>query len=152
MNTGIITAAAACALALAACSGSEAPLLEVRDVTAYAPLPGTDVAVGYLTLINRSGNDVVIRSARSPQFARVEFHRTVLRNGVARMLASPSLVVPADGELHLQAGGQHLMLIDAIVDPVPDAAVAITFDSTAGEIVVRTALRSRILIDDSRGS
>ena len=151
MHTATITAAAACALAVAACHGPEAPALEARDVTAYAPLPGADVAVGYLRLINRSGDEIVVHGARSPQFAQVEFHRTVMRDGVARMLASPSLVVPADGELRLQAGGHHLMLIDPIVDPLPGADIVIAFDSTAGEIVVSTALRSRNLTDVSRG-
>ncbi|MDX1481206.1 MAG: copper chaperone PCu(A)C [Woeseiaceae bacterium] len=150
MHTGIITAAA-CALAVAACGGPEAPALEARDVTAYAPLPGTDVAVGYLTLTNRSDDEIVVHGARSPQFSRVEFHRSIARDGVARMLASPSLVVPADGEFRLQAGGHHLMLIDPIVDPVPGADIVIALDSTAGELVVRTALRSRNPTNDSRG-
>lgn len=150
MHTGIIAAAAVGAVAVTACGAPEPPVLEVRDVTVYAPLPGSGVAVGYLTLANRTEDDVVIRGARSPQFATVEFHRTETRDGVARMLPSPSIVVPAGGELRLQAGGHHLMLIDPIAASFPDADVVIAFESTAGELIVRTALRSRSHGDESR--
>lgn len=143
MRIGIIAASAAFALAVAACDAPEAPVLEVRDVIVYAPLPATGVAVGYLTLANRTENDVVIRGARSPQFAQVEFHRTDTKDNVARMLATPSIVVPAGGELRLQPGGHHLMLIDPIAATSPNDDVVIAFDSTAGEIIVRTAVQSR---------
>lgn len=115
----------------------------------YAPLPGTDVAVGYLTLSNGTDGDLTIGSARSPQFDRVEFHESIETDGVAQMRRIPSLVVPAGGTLKLEPGGRHLMLIGPDDGMVPGRSVSIVFESATGEVIVRAELRSRLAREDN---
>ena len=52
-----------------------------------------------------------ITGASSSEFRSVEIHRTVIQNGLARMVAQPEILIPAHGEVVLKPGGYHLMLI-----------------------------------------
>lgn len=75
--------------------------------------PTTQVLAGYARITNPGTQDITIVGARSPQFDTVEIHRTEIVDGMARMLAQPQLVIPAGGNVALEPGGLHLMLIQA---------------------------------------
>jgi len=129
-------AAVACTLLAAACDSGSAPALSAGNVRLYAPLPGSDVGVGYLTLRNGSDEDLTIAGVRSPQFHRVEIHETEISDGVSRMRRLPILRLPARGALDLKPGGRHLMLIGPRDDVTPGASVAIVFESAAiGDVI-----------------
>lgn len=66
---------------------------------------------GYMVLCNRGERLEVIRSARSPDFERIEFHLATIVDGVARMRPQDDIEVPASGQAVLEPGGLHLMLI-----------------------------------------
>jgi copper(I)-binding protein len=61
----------------------------------------------------RNGCDAPVRivSASSPAFGAVELHETRKVDGVSRMRHLPELAVPAHGQVALQPGGLHLMLM-----------------------------------------
>jgi copper(I)-binding protein len=99
------------ALAAAGCAGDVGPPLEVSDISIYAPLPGSTMSVGYMTLTNNSRDAVEITSIQSPGFAAVELHETQVTDGVARMTALGALTVPARSSVTLREGGKHLMLM-----------------------------------------
>ncbi|NOQ90179.1 MAG: copper chaperone PCu(A)C, partial [Gammaproteobacteria bacterium] len=42
----------------------------------------------------------------------IEFHETIHKDGMARMIRHGSLSIPADGRLELKRGGPHLMLFN----------------------------------------
>jgi hypothetical protein len=65
-----------------------------------------------MSLANDGAAPVVVAGAGSPDFARVEIHRTVDAQGVARMQAQPALAVAPGTTLILAPGGLHLMLIE----------------------------------------
>ena len=73
--------------------------------------PGAMVNAGYMTLRNTGQSDIIIDKVTSPEFAMIEMHRTVVQNGLARMVPQDHLVVPAGGELKLRPGGIHLMMM-----------------------------------------
>lgn len=85
--------------------------LEVRDAWVREPPPGVSAAA-YLTARNPGPDVVRIVGAESPRAARVEMHRTVVEEGVARMRPVEAVEVPAGGEVRLAPRGLHLMLLD----------------------------------------
>lgn len=96
-----------CALA----ATSEPESLQAKDAWVRAAPPGVTMLAGYLTLRNTGKAPVRLTGVSSPDFARVELHRSVLKDGLARMRPVDSLVLPAGGEVRLEPGGYHLMLI-----------------------------------------
>jgi copper(I)-binding protein len=103
--------AALLAAAVTGCSAAAddpaAPDLSVSG--AYVPEPPTaDVAGGFLVVTNAGDADDTLVGARTDAAASVEIHETV---GNA-MHQVESLPVPAGGELRLDRGGNHLMLMD----------------------------------------
>lgn len=95
---------------LTACGAGPGAPLEASDLHVSAPRPGTSMSVGYLSLTNPGDVDVTITAVTSPQFERVEMHRTTLENGVSRMRPVPGLDVPAGATVQFEPGGLHLML------------------------------------------
>ncbi len=85
--------------------------LSILEPWIRAAPPGAMVLAGYMTLRNVGENEITIDKVSSPDFAMIEMHRTVVQNGMARMLPQDSLVIPAGGELRLQPGGLHLMMM-----------------------------------------
>ena len=124
---------------LAAACAPEGPPLSAEDVVVTRPLPGSGMSAGYLTLSNRSAEDIVVTRVASPEFASVTIHESVLEDGISRMRPLASLVVPARGAIRLEPGGRHLMLHGA--DP---ATSTVTLQFYAGDtplLTVRTALK-----------
>lgn len=98
-------------LSLLACGSEPQPPLEASDVIVMETMPGMKMTAGYMTLGNNSNEDIRITRVTSPQFAAVELHETIVENEIARMREIPELVVPASGNVTLQRGGKHLMLM-----------------------------------------
>ena len=73
--------------------------------------PVATTLAGYMILTNRSQTPVSVKAARSDDFDRVEFHRSVLVDGVARMEREGRITVPARGRVVFEPGGRHVMLI-----------------------------------------
>ena len=78
----------------------------VRD----AP-PHAEMSAGYLTIMNHSAQAQTLTAISSPQFQKVEAHKTEMVNGQVRMLREDNVTVPAHGRLEFKPGGYHLMLI-----------------------------------------
>ena len=55
-------------------------------------------------------NDRQVTSMQCEEFERAEFHRTVEKEGIARMEPQRVLNIKADSELVLEPGGYHIML------------------------------------------
>jgi len=66
----------------------------------------------YLVIRNRGREDDRLVGARTDVARAVELHLSVVEDGVMRMRQVDAVSVPPRGELRLQPGGYHLMLID----------------------------------------
>ena len=97
---------------LVGCSEPQPPLV-ASDVEITRPMPGRSMSAGYLVLSNNTGEEIRITGARSPQFGSVQIHETTVEDGVARMRRIDALIVPAQGQVTLERGGKHLMLMKA---------------------------------------
>ena len=86
--------------------------LEAQDAWVREGPPNSRVLAGFMGLSNPTGEDAVITAVASPDFGRIEMHKTEMQDGVARMLRQDRIVVPAGGTVSLEPGGMHLMLFD----------------------------------------
>jgi len=71
----------------------------VRD----AP-PHAEMSAAYMTIMNTSGRTRTLATVSSPQFQKVEVHRTQVVNGRVRMLRENSVTVAAHGSLEFKPG------------------------------------------------
>ena len=132
---------------LLGCVRNEPPALEISDVRVYAPLPGSQVSVAYMTITNNSSEDVTFVDFSSDVFNNVELHETTVTDGIARMRALPALVAPAGASTELAEGGKHLMLMDPDRTPGLGTNVTLTLNTADGSIVISATLEARIRVD-----
>lgn len=85
--------------------------LVVEDAWVREAPPGARALAGYMTIRNTGEQDRRLVSARGADFDAVELHRSLVEDGVARMLPQQFMPIPAGGELVLEPGGYHLMLM-----------------------------------------
>ena len=97
------------------CSGkvmAAGPSLAISDAWIREAPPGATVLAGYLRLANTGDKALVISAIRSQDFERIELHRTVVEEGIARMLPVERLEIPPGDSISLEPGGMHLMLFN----------------------------------------
>jgi periplasmic copper chaperone A len=85
--------------------------IQVNGAWVRAAPPTVQVLAAYMTIKNSGSVGKTVVGAHSPQFAKVEFHETLIRNGMASMVARSSLAISPGGEVILSPGGYHMMLI-----------------------------------------
>ena len=73
--------------------------------------PHAAAMAGYMMLKNGSDQPRVLVGASSPAFASAMLHRTVMQNGMAKMLHQKAIVVPAHGTVTFEPNGYHIMLM-----------------------------------------
>lgn len=89
-----------------------APLTVEQAWVAEAP-PGVGVNAGYLTISNRTDREYVLEGVTSPDFGRVEMHRTLVsEDGTSRMRRQQTVTIPAATRLEFRPGDYHLMLFE----------------------------------------
>ncbi|MBF0156553.1 MAG: copper chaperone PCu(A)C [Magnetococcales bacterium] len=97
-------------LALAPASGEAAEVVAREAWIREAP-PVSQVLAGYLRLENRGATPASLVGAAGAAFGRVEIHETIMKDGQASMQAVKNLAIPPGGQISLEPGGLHLMLI-----------------------------------------
>ncbi len=133
----------AAALVAAAAALSAAPALaDIMVHDGYARSSNPQAGAAFLTIHNPGGPDDRLIGVRSDAAARVELHTHVEDGGVMRMVhVEEGLPLPADGEIAMQRGGNHVMFMGLAV-PFDDGAVVpltLIFE-TAGEIAVEVTV------------
>ncbi|WP_175411283.1 copper chaperone PCu(A)C [Streptomyces sp. TRM64462] len=97
-------------LALGGCSSTDAPAdaPRLKVSGAFIPEPvNSDMAGGFLTVTNTGGAADTLTSVTSDISDDVQMHETKNQ----KMQQVKSFDVPANGELKLERGGSHLMLM-----------------------------------------
>jgi copper(I)-binding protein len=116
---------------LGACSNDPKTPLVATNIEIIEPMPGKTMSAGYLTLTNNTDVAIAISSIASPQFESVQFHESLVEDGVAKMRQIPELLIPADATLSLERGGKHLMLMRPT-----GAAQQITLNFYSGDTIL----------------
>lgn len=91
----------------------------------------------YLTIANAGAADETLTGVTSGVAGMVEIHQSVDEAGVMRMRPLvDGLVIPGGGEVTLEPGGYHLMLIGLTRSLEPGAAFEVTLEFANGGQVV----------------
>ena len=89
-----------------------ADALEISHAWIREAPPSSKVLAAYMSINNQRETAITINGISSPDFESAEVHRTVINEGVARMLHIEQLEIPANGNVKLEPGGLHLMLFN----------------------------------------
>lgn len=84
--------------------------LEIDDAWIAEAPPVSEVMAAYMEIENETRQDRQAVSMQCNEFERAEFHRTVEKEGMARMEHQQVLNIAANSELELEPGGYHIML------------------------------------------
>lgn len=98
---------------------------------------------GFLTIRNTGATADKLLSASSPAAGRLELHTHIRDGDVMRMRPVADIPVPANGEVTLQPGGLHLMLI-GLTQPMnagQSIPVTLRFERT-GEVTIQLAVQA----------
>jgi hypothetical protein len=99
------------ALNLTAAAGEEAGV-SVRDAWVRESPPGVAMMAGYMALRNNTSRSQVLVAARSSDFETVMIHRTIVKDGMARMEHATQIEITPNAGFVFAPGGYHLMLLN----------------------------------------
>jgi copper(I)-binding protein len=128
-------------LSLLACTVEGEPLVLVSGWAMAGPSAGAATAV-YLRVRNPNSADDRLLGAETALAERAELHQTREEEGMVRMVQVPALTLPGQGELALQPGGAHLMLM-GLRQPLAEGQeleLELRFER-AGELMLRLPVR-----------
>ncbi len=121
--------------------------LVVSDAWIREAPPGTTVLAGYLKITNRGVAHATVSGVSADDFSSVEIHRTVMENGVARMLSARQLEIPAGESFVLEPGGYHLMLFNPVRPLVAGDTVELLLQIRDGACLAVNAPVARMTVD-----
>ena len=88
----------------------------------------------YMRISNRGATDHIIVSAYSAAAERIDFHRTIIKDDIARMEKLATLVIPAGETLELRPGGAHIMLSGLQEDLRRENSFSLQLHFSTGEV------------------
>ena len=83
----------------------------IEDAWARATPPGFDKGAVYFELTNTGTRGDTLVGVSSDRAPRTELHRTIEEGGNSRMVHTPRVTIPAEGEVIFEPGGRHVMLM-----------------------------------------
>lgn len=87
--------------------------IEIEHPFLRATPPNASTGAGYMIIRNKGSEPDRLISIETEAAARVEFHRSVIEDGVAKMIPiEGGIEIPAGGEFGLGFDGTHAMLVD----------------------------------------
>jgi len=99
---------------------------------------GIPTGVAYLSITNNGPEQDTLIAASTPVAAHVEFHRSSLEAGMARMRPAGALVVLPNATVTAEPGGLHLMLVDLKSPLVAGTSIPLVLQfKSAGAITVQ---------------
>jgi copper(I)-binding protein len=97
------------AILLFSCTKSnEPPQISISGAWSRATVAGQTSAAAYLTIINRGGDDKLLKV--STPVGEATLHSTTMDNGVMRMRPLEEVDVPARSNVEFKPGGTHIMV------------------------------------------
>ncbi|HET9861882.1 MAG TPA: copper chaperone PCu(A)C [Steroidobacteraceae bacterium] len=130
----------ACALPVAAHRYELGPLLIEHPWTRPAP-PAMSMGVAYLTITNHGADEERLVGASTPAAESVQFHKTTIVDGMARMRPMSEVVIPPGATVRIEPGGIHLMLVMLKTGIEAGSKVPLTLEFLhAGKITVQLAV------------
>lgn len=112
----------------------ESPALSIEEGRIRAPVPGKDIAVGYLALTNHSQTPLRITQVSAPGIRSIEMHTTLHSGAQVSMQHLPVLILAPGEQAQFASGGMHLMLFGAahLNGPTVPPTLNVRFDTASG--------------------
>ncbi len=145
MKTLLMLTAAAAVAGSAAAAEIKAGDLTLKDTVVRAVGPGVPNTAAYLTISNGGAKADKLLAASCDCSKSVEIHISHVMNGMAMMMPSGPLAIPAGGSARFAPGGQHLM-VTGLKGALADGAVqtiTLRFEH-AGVVKAAFDVRSRV--------
>jgi len=115
-------------------AAEEFPL--VVDPVVNATPPGAKVTAGYFTLVNESSKEVTITGAYSPTIAKVEIHKSLIKDDVAKMEIQDSVSLQPGATIEFTHGSYHLMLMELTEPLKPGQSVDVILITSIGDMLI----------------
>lgn len=112
-----------------------AQAIEVDNAWIREAPPSAQMLGGFMTIKNDSANDMVLVGAHSKAFSMIMLHRTVEKDGMARMIEQDKVVIPAHGMVVFKPGDYHIMMPNPAKRLVEGDKVTITLEFEGGKEV-----------------
>ena len=95
----------------------------------FETLKGQRAAAAYVSIFNPSDKDIYIKSISTDICESAEIHEIVLKEDIMKMQKVSSLKISAMGEVYLQPGNTHIMLMGLKKELVKGSSFKIIFES-----------------------
>lgn len=112
MRTLILSFSIFLTFSLNACTDSAHSLVTIENAWIREAPPNSTAMAGYMKITNNTDDHIILHSAASPAFKAIEFHRSVEKDGVYRMIPHLHLHIAANSTFELKPGDYHLMLFN----------------------------------------
>ncbi len=86
-------------------------LLIIENAWIREAPPTVNVLAAYMTLKNPTDQDIILTNANSLTFKSIMFHKTEIKDGLAKMRHADEIIIPAHSSFELAPGGVHMMLM-----------------------------------------
>lgn len=90
---------------------AQSTTVTVEDPWVREGPPGMAMLAGFMIVRNDGKEARSITAAEGPDYDHVELHRSMMKDGMARMIPQESIPVPPGGSVALKPGDYHLMLM-----------------------------------------
>ncbi len=106
--------------------------------------PGATALAGYMIVHNHGEADRMLVGAESPAFGSVMLHRTVMEDGMAKMVHQHMITIPAGGSVVFEPNSYHLMMMSPKGELKAGDQVEVTLQFKNGEnLTIQHQVRAR---------
>ena len=91
---------------------NESMKIDISDAWISEAPPTASVLAGYADIHNDSDKPIALITVSSPNFSKIEIHRSVLNGDMVSMEKQETLEIPEKNTIKLSPGDLHLMLFD----------------------------------------
>ena len=136
-------------------SAVKAGELVVNDAWVRSAPPNAPALGAFMVLENHSARDIAVVDARSSlEVNRVELHRSMMADGVMKMIPQEFIPVAANSSTVLEPGSWHVMLIGPSRVPAEGESVELTLvldDGTETTVVAGVRKGKKMMHDHEHG-
>jgi copper(I)-binding protein len=105
--------------------------------------PTIKIMAGYLQIENSSDKALILISAESSEFERIEFHQSTTKDGIARMQQQDEIIIAPNSTFTFKPGSYHLMLFNNTVPMREGKLTSINLTFADGETLRFDAMVKR---------
>ena len=120
---------------LFSCSNENKNSITINEAWIREAPPNASAMAGYLTITNTTKQDRILTFAKSKQFNAVEIHRTIIKDGVAKMRRQDEITILAGSSLEFRPGDFHLMLMRPKQNFKTDDEITVTLCLKLDEVI-----------------